>query len=291
MSAKKAVTVIGLGPMGQAMVRALLKGGHQVTVWNRTAARAEELVAEGAVRAADVEQALRANELVVLSLTDYDAVYAVLEPAAGALAGRVLVNLTSDTPERARQAAAWAAGHGAEYLTGGVASPPEGIGDPEMSTYYSGPKTVFEAHRDVLEVLTGTDYLGTDPGLAALYYQLGMDVFWTGMLAWLHALAVARAHGITAREFLPHAKSTLDSLSYFAERGTAGVDSGEHPGTDDRLSMGLASMEHVLHTARDAGVDTTLPAAVTEVFRRGVRAGHGPQSFTSLFEVMRGQAG
>jgi 3-hydroxyisobutyrate dehydrogenase-like beta-hydroxyacid dehydrogenase len=44
--------MIGLGPMGQAMVRRFLATGHRVTVWNRTASRADELVAEGAVRAA-----------------------------------------------------------------------------------------------------------------------------------------------------------------------------------------------------------------------------------------------
>jgi 3-hydroxyisobutyrate dehydrogenase-like beta-hydroxyacid dehydrogenase len=72
------VTVIGLGPMGQAMVRAFLAAGHPVTVWNRTAARADELVAAGARRAATVAEAVAANELVVLSLTDYRAMYDIL---------------------------------------------------------------------------------------------------------------------------------------------------------------------------------------------------------------------
>lgn len=48
MSAEKdPVTVIGLGPMGQAMVRAFLTAGHPTTVWNRTASRADAVVAEG----------------------------------------------------------------------------------------------------------------------------------------------------------------------------------------------------------------------------------------------------
>ncbi|WP_256862968.1 NAD(P)-binding domain-containing protein [Microbispora sp. GKU 823] len=88
--------------MGQAMVRALLGEGHPVTVWNRTASRAGDLVRQGAVLAGTVEEALAAGDLVILSLTDYDAMYAVLEPAAHALNGRVLVNLSSDTPEKTR---------------------------------------------------------------------------------------------------------------------------------------------------------------------------------------------
>ncbi|MCY9670679.1 NAD(P)-binding domain-containing protein [Paenibacillus alginolyticus] len=46
----KSVTVIGLGPMGQAMATAFLEHGYKVTVWNRTSSKADELVTKGAVK-------------------------------------------------------------------------------------------------------------------------------------------------------------------------------------------------------------------------------------------------
>ncbi|MFC7640228.1 hypothetical protein [Streptosporangium lutulentum] len=55
----------------------------------------------------------------------------------------------------------------------------------------------------------------------------------------------------------------------------------------DRLAMGMASVEHVLHTNADAGVDTALPAVVVDLFRRGMDAGHAADSFSSLVEVMK----
>lgn len=280
----RAVTVIGLGPMGRAMVSAFLDRGYEVTVWNRTAARADELVSRGARRAATVNEALTANELVVLSLTDYDAMYDILGGATAELPGRVIANLSSDTPDRAREAATWLAGHGARQLTGGVQVPPSGIGDPESSTYYSGPADALAAHRGTLEVLTGVDYLGEDPGLAALYYQLGMNLFWTIMVSWLHTVTVARAHGITATEFLPIARKTAD-VAQFLEFYAPRIDAGDHRGDVDRLAMGVASVEHVLDTVRAAGVDTTLPAAVLDAFRRGMADGRADQSLTSLVEV------
>jgi 3-hydroxyisobutyrate dehydrogenase-like beta-hydroxyacid dehydrogenase len=48
----------------------------------------------------------------------------------------------------------------------------------------------------------------------------------------------------------------------------------------------MASVEHVLQTNADSGVDTALPAAVVDLFRRGVEAGHGADSFPSLVEVL-----
>lgn len=135
------VTVIGLGPMGQAMAGALLRGGHPVTVWNRTPGRADALVAAGATRAADPAQAVRASPLTLLSLTDYPAMYEILGEHPDFLAGRDLVNLSSDTPEVTRAAAAWAAGHGARFATGGVMVPPRRSADPGRTPTTAAPLT------------------------------------------------------------------------------------------------------------------------------------------------------
>ncbi|MFI5651244.1 NAD(P)-dependent oxidoreductase [Streptomyces anulatus] len=286
-SAQHSVTVMGLGPMGRAMAAALLDRGYAVTVWNRTASRADGLVARGAALAPGPAEAVAANEVVILSLTDYAAVRAVLEPAAPALDGRVLLNLTSATPEEARAGADWAAAHGAVQLTGGVNSSPTGIGQPESYTFYSGPREAFDRHRPVLEALTGrVGHQGEDPGLAALHYQIGMVMFWTSMLSFWQAIALARANGLTAADILPSAAETASSLAetfaFYAER----IDAGAHVGDVDRLAMGLASAEHVLGTNAEAGVDTALPAAVVALFRRGVDAGHGADSFSALVELM-----
>ena len=133
------VTLIGLGPMGQAMVHTLLRAGHPVTVWNRTPSRADDVVAAGATLAATPADALAASELVILSLTDYQAMYDILGPATEALAGRTLVNLSSDSPDRTREGAVWAEKHGARFLTGGVMTPAPMVGTEAAYVYYSGP--------------------------------------------------------------------------------------------------------------------------------------------------------
>ncbi|MEU5955854.1 NAD(P)-binding domain-containing protein [Streptomyces sp. NPDC047525] len=281
------VTLIGLGPMGRAMATALLDKGHRVTLWNRTASRADDLVERGAILAATPEEAVAANELVILSLTDYDAVYAVLEPAAAALSGRVIVNLSSDTPEKARAAAKWAAGHGASHLTGGVLAPPHGIGKPEFSTFYSGPRAAYDKHRATLEVLTGeTDYRGEDAGLAALMYQLNMVIFWTSVSSYWYAVALAKANGLSATDILPYASQNMAGMPEFLSFYAARIDAGNHAGDVDRLAMGLASMEHVVDTHTDSGVDAALPSAVADLFRRGMEAGHAADSFSSIVELL-----
>ncbi|MEU3984582.1 NAD(P)-binding domain-containing protein [Streptomyces sp. NPDC026672] len=287
MSCNRSVTLVGLGPMGRAMAAVLLDGGHDVTLWNRTASRADGLVARGAVLAGDVVDAVLANELVILSLTDYDAVHAVLEPASDVLAGRVFVNLSSDTPERTRAGSRWITERGGVHLTGGVTVPPAGIGDPGSKTFYSGPRAAFDRHRESLEMLTGTDFLGEEPGLAALMYQIGMAMFWPSMLSYWQAIALADANGLKAADILPHAQDTMLALprflGFYAER----IDAGNHSGDVDRLTMGLASVEHVLRTIDDAGVDTSFQSAAVCLFRQAVDAGHAADSFSSVVELLK----
>ncbi|WP_327675926.1 NAD(P)-dependent oxidoreductase [Kitasatospora sp. NBC_00458] len=287
-AAGRSVTLIGLGPMGRAMAAAYLDAGYAVTVWNRTAGRADDLVARGAVLAPGAVEAVAANDLVVLSLTDYDAVFDVLAAAGPALHGKTVVNLSSDTPERAREAARRLAEHGAAHLTGGVQVPPSGIGKPESATFYSGPVERFREHRAALEVLTGADYRGDDPGLAQLYYQIQMDLFWTSLAGYLHATAVAEANGISAEEFLPYATSTAASMPGFLAFYAPRIAAGHHAGDVDRLTMGLASLEHVRHTVEASGVDGALPRLLADTFRRGVEAGHGGSSATSLIGLFKG---
>lgn len=284
----QSVTVIGLGPMGHAMAAAYLDRGYEVTVWNRTPSRADALVARGAKLAETPEQALAANELVILSLIDYDVMYTSLAGAEHAVAGRVLVNLSSDVPEKARAGARWVDGLGGTHLTGGVLSPPPGIGSPDTSTFYSGPREVYEKYRADLEVITGkTDYRGEDPGLAALMYQLNMVIFWPAMLAYWQAVALADAHGISAAEIAPYVSENHAGMGRFIDFYAPRIDAGNHAGDVDRISMGMASMEHVVHTNADAGVDTAFPQTVLNAFRKGAEAGYGADSFSRLVDLLR----
>lgn len=197
------VTVLGLGAMGTALAQALLAGGHEVTVWNRTAARAEPLTAQGARAADTVEEAVTASPLVIVCVLDDAAVRATLEPVAATLADRALVNLTNGTPEQARATAAWAAGHGAHYVDGGIMAIPPMIGHPGSTLLYSGASTAFEAHRVTLERFGAATFLGTDPGVAALH-DLALLSGMYGMLGgFLHAVAMVGTEGERRRSSPP----------------------------------------------------------------------------------------
>ncbi|WP_405659636.1 NAD(P)-binding domain-containing protein [Streptomyces sp. NBC_01166] len=286
-----AVTVIGLGPMGRAMTRTLLATGRPVTVWNRTPGRADGVVADGATRAATPREALDASALVILSLTDYRAMYDILGDATGSLAGRTLVNLSSDTPDRTREAAAWAAGHGAAFLTGGVMTPAPMVGTEASYVYYSGPGEVMERHRAALAPLGAPRYLGDDPGLAQMMYQAQLAVFLTTLSALMHATAMLGTAGMKAEESLPEllaAAGTIgDIMSAGEERPGAALDAGEHPGHLSTVTMMGATADHIVETSTSLGLDLALPLAVQAHYRHAVEDGHGSDNWTRIIDRIR----
>ncbi|MFF5592594.1 NAD(P)-dependent oxidoreductase [Streptomyces althioticus] len=291
-SHERSVTVIGLGPMGKAMTRTLLAAGHPVTVWNRTAARAEAVVADGAALASTPGEAVEASDLVILSLTDYRAMYDILGGAVGPLAGRTLVNLSSDTPDRSREAAVWAEDHGAAFLTGGVMVPAPMVGTEAAFVYYSGRERVMESHRAALALLGTPKYLGDDPGLAQMMYQAQLAVFLTTLSGLMHATAMLGSAGMEAREALPELLSSADSIGDILWAGEenpgSALDAGEHPGDPSTVTMMGATSDHIVETSRSLGLDLALPLAVQGHYRRAIEDGHGGDNWTRIIDSIRG---
>jgi 3-hydroxyisobutyrate dehydrogenase-like beta-hydroxyacid dehydrogenase len=288
------VTLIGLGPMGQAMVQTLLREGHPVTVWNRTPSRAADVVAAGAKLADSPAEAVAANELVILSLTDYQAMYDILGPVTEALAGRTIVNLSSDSPDRTREGAAWAAEHGARFLTGGVMTPAPMVGTEAAYVYYSGPAAVMEANRETLATIGAPRYLGEDLGLAQLMYQANLDVFLTSLASLLHATALLESGGVKATEALPELILTLAGVSEILDAGGnpgAEIEAGEHPGHLSTIAMMGATADHIVAASKAGGVDLGLPAAVQAYYTWAREHGHGGDNWTRIIDAMRPQDG
>ncbi|MBB5997578.1 NAD(P)-dependent oxidoreductase [Streptomonospora salina] len=284
-----AVSVIGLGPMGSALARGFLAGGVPTTVWNRTRAKAEALAPEGADVAADPASAARAAHTVVTCLRDHAATRELLASLPdGALSGRTVVVLASSTPNEARATRAWADAQGVDLLIGAIMVPTPLIGTGNALILYSGGRDLLDRSRPVLEtVAPRSEYVGDDPGSAALLDTGMLDVFFAGMTGFLHASAMAAAQGSSAAVFAPWAKEMLAILPATFDGLAADVDAGHHPGHRDNLAMEEAALGHIVHTSRESGLDSRLPELMHGLARTAVERGHGADGWSRVVDVLR----
>jgi hypothetical protein len=278
------VSVLGLGGMGVALADALLKNGHEVTVWNRSPGRAGDLAERGATVAATPADAVAASPLVLLCVTDFAATSAVLDQVGPVIAGRVLVNLTTATPGEAARTAEWARERGADYLGGAVQAVAAQIGTDEASLVYAGDRAVFERHAPTLAAMGEPRLVGTDPGAAARY-DLAMHGLWYDVqTALLDTFAVV---GGDPGDFVPFAKRQLgyvvdgvaDTAREVRERAYA-----VYPAS---LREHATVLEQIVEMRAADGMGPGRLAGLASIARDLVTRGHGDQGFNRVVEELR----
>ncbi|MEU2389875.1 NAD(P)-binding domain-containing protein [Streptomyces sp. NPDC007369] len=274
--AQRSLTLLGLGDMGTALARTWLAAGHSLTVWNRTAAKAEALAAEGALVAASPAEAVAANDLVVVCLLDDASVGSALDGTD--LAGKDMVNLTTGTPGEGRARAAWAEARGARFADAGIMATPVMIGAPEAGGYvfYSGSRALFDTHRDVLEVPAPARFVGEDPGHAALYdvaLLSGMYGLFAGIS---HAFALIEGEDVAPEDLAPLLSEWLGAMGFFVGNAAERLTSGDFTsGVVSNLSMQVAATGTLLRTAQEQGVSPELINPYFELMRRRLAADGG----------------
>ncbi|XRQ13502.1 NAD(P)-dependent oxidoreductase [Actinomadura welshii] len=281
------ITVLGLGAMGTAIARAWLAAGCEVTVWNRTASRAEPLAAEGAKAAATPGEAVAASDLVVACLLDDASVGDVL--ADTDLTGKDLVNITTSTPGEARNRAEWATGRGARYLDGGIMAVPPMIGAPDSGAYvfYSGSPDAFATHRDTLAVPAATRYVGEDPGSAALH-DVALLSAMTGLFAGVsHAFALMRRTQTAPEEFAALLIEWLTAMTPYANEVATHLETGDYTlGVTSNLAMMVEGNATLLRTAEEQGVSPELLTPFMTLMERRLAAGHNDEGTTGVIDLL-----
>lgn len=284
--ADKMITVIGLGAMGAGMASRLLASGFQVTVYNRTASKAEALADAGATVAASPAEAVRGAERVLLSLSDEAAVDAVLAEAADAWREGVhLLDTSTVSSDYSRRITNELAARAVHRVEACLLGNPQQAGAGELRVVTAGSKRTVADVADVLDVL-GRDVSYLGPVGNAATTKLVFNLLLGGQLA---ALAEAVNYGVAAgldRDRLLHAigASGFSSkvLSFRAERMR---ERDYHPAA---FKAALMAKDLGLGTdaAHAAGVATPVLSAAARSFEAVVTAGSGDADAAIVLDVL-----
>jgi len=156
------VAVLGLGAMGRAIAARLIGGGHDVTVWNRSPGRDDELVATGGRRAETPADAVTNREVVITMVTDGPALEQVLFGDDGAAEtiphDATLIEMSTIGPTALASVAERTAP--VAVLDAPVLGSVPSVEAGRLVIFVGGDRGVFERHADLLGILGTTQYLG-----------------------------------------------------------------------------------------------------------------------------------
>lgn len=285
------LTIFGLGAMGTAMATQFLKQGHTPTVWNRTAAKANPLVEQGAHLAATIPAAIAASPLLIFCLLDNAAVEQTLAAGPPSLAGKTILNLTNGTPSQARRLATLASARGARYFHGGIMATPDMIGAPHAVILYSGGRSAetYASVEGVLAVLGSGKYLGDDAGSASLHDLALLSGMYGLFAGFLHATALVRSEGegVSATEFLGLLAPWLQAMTGYLGLLARQIDDGVYTAQTSNLEMQLVALENACAASREQGVSAEVMLPLKGLVERAVREGRGGHDISSLIDYFR----
>ncbi|MCW7945626.1 3-hydroxyisobutyrate dehydrogenase [Streptomyces hygroscopicus] len=276
---------IGLGAMGSGMAHRLLEGDYRLTVFNRTAEKADPLVRAGARGADSPEQAAEGHGVVVLSLSHEQAVeevlfgrvVPVLEP------GSLVVDTSTVSPGYAREAARRLAEKGLRRVEACVVGNPLQARKGELRVFVSGAEEDLDEVRPVLEAIgTQVVHLGA-PGTATSL-KLILNLLLGAQVA---SMAEAVAYGVAAG---------LDRdrvISAIAESGFASVVmrfraglmlKGSYEPAFFRSDLMEKDIRIATQAALESGLELPVLDVVRERFAAVVAAGDGAKDASVIVE-------
>jgi len=199
------VSFLGLGRMGRELVQHVIRGGHDVTVWNRTTSATEGAAAAGARVAGSPAEAVAGAELVVTMFFGPNVVREVLiDPGLEFAPGALWVDATTVSPDDARDFAEWAAGRGLRFVAAPVVGTVGPAHDGTLGTLLGGQADDVAAARAVTDLWSDREKVREFPTPAAaltakLIANLGVAVVAEGIA---EALRLGHAGGLSTGEVL-----------------------------------------------------------------------------------------
>ncbi|MDA1359716.1 NAD(P)-binding domain-containing protein [Glycomyces luteolus] len=284
---KGTISILGLGAMGSAIAARLRETGYTTTVWNRTPAKTQPHVQAGANAAATIAEAVQSGDIVIAVLLDHASIHENLEPAAAELKGKVLVNVTTTTPNEARATAAWAAEHGITYLDGAIMAVPQMIGGAGSRLLYSGDENAYAIARPALETLGTAEYEGTDAGLASLKDMALLTAMYTMFTGVLQAAAMMRTVGVPAVQTAQDVTAWLNAVVPLAAPTVAVVDTGDYdPAPGQNVDFTNAAVTSLITAAREQGISAAHLEPLKRQLDELAATGRGTADWTSVIEQL-----
>lgn len=277
--------------MGSPMARNLLRGGHELAVFNRTREKAQALAAEGARVAESLADACRGCDAVVTMLSD-DA--AVEEAAAsiveGLPAGAVHLSASTISTAMARRLASLHAERSQAYLSTPVFGRPEAAEAKKLLVVAAGPADLIDHCRPVFDAIGRQTFVaGAEPWQANAVKLCGNFMLVSMLECFGEAYATLRKAGVDPHLFLDTMNALFGSPVY-ANYGRMIADQQFEP-AGFALKLGLKDVRLALATAEECNSPMPVASLVHDHLLSAIAHGQADKDWSSLAQVSARNAG
>jgi 2-hydroxy-3-oxopropionate reductase len=291
---EESIGFIGLGIMGRPMALNLLRAGYSLVVHNRTRAKEEELVSEGA-RAADSPREVASQCDVLITMLpdspDVEQVYLGGDDGviAGARSGQLLIDMSSIAPAVARAVSDAAREVGADALDAPVSGGDVGAREGTLSIMVGGSDDAFKRAAPLFDVLGKTVIYMGPPGAGQTAKACNQILVAVTIEAVSEALVLASKAGVDPDRLIEVLSGGLAGNKVMEVRRRNFLSHDFTPGF--KLELHHKDLGIALRTARELGVYVPTTAIVDQMLAALKAAGDGGLDHSALLKVIEQASG
>ena len=281
---------IGLGIMGEPMALNLLKAGHSLSVYNRTAQKCDRLKTQGAQVAGSYAEVAQAAEIIFINVTDTPDVEAVIFGSQGlcrsAQAGQVIIDNSTISPQATREFAQRLKEQGVEYLDAPVSGGDIGAQQGTLSIMVGGEKAVFDRCRELFEVLgSKVTHVGS-VGMGQTCKACNQLVCAINMVACCEGIALAKRAGLDPNIMVEVVSSGAAGSWALSNLGPKIVADDMAPGF--MLELLVKDLRLMMELAQEAQLPLPGGALAQQEFISAQAKGHGRLGTQALSKIIEG---
>lgn len=278
------VAFLGLGMMGLPMARNIAEAGHELTVWNRSGARAESLSSIGVIVASSPSEAVSGADVVGLSLTTPQVVESVVLGDGGALAnaldGSVWIDFSTIDMTTSQRIAAACQEQNVSFLDAPVSGGPEGADAGTLTVMIGGDNAAIERAMPILQAI-GENIVTVGPQGSALGIKmLNQMLVGANLAAVFEAFVLAKKAGIDL-DVMYKTLSTSAGSSVMFTRNVPDFLMKESYEPGFALKLLVKDLDLVSQMGKEFDMPLLMPNVALQMFRNAMQAGLGDKDMSS----------
>ncbi len=293
MAAQPLIGWIGAGRMGVPMAGFIMKAGYPLSVYSRSPASRQKLLAQGAREAASVAACASEADVVFSCITDDKALREVALSPGGVLANArrtaIYVDTSTVSPEASADVAREAQARGIAYLripiSGNAASARTG----NVTALVSGPREAWQSVQPIVQSFsTAQVYLGANDEARVMKLVVNLLVY-AAAQSMAEALALGRKAGLDWNVMLDTLGQSTLASPWLKAKVALMKPRDFTPTMTSRMI--LKDLDLMLESARSLEVSLPLTASIRQIAQALVGQGHGEEDYMALIKLAERQAG
>jgi 3-hydroxyisobutyrate dehydrogenase len=287
------IAFLGLGNMGSGMALSLLGAGYALTVFNRTAARAEPLVRRGARLAASPREACDGADAIIAMTADDDSSRATWLGEHGVLAGEpnpaaFAVECSTLSHDWVAELSRAAAARGLRYIDSPVTGLPDAAAAGALTLFVGAAPADLEAVRPLLSAISERVLHFGAPGAGTAYKLLVNLLGAIQIASAAESMALAERAGLDL-SLVAAALATGQAGSPQVVRNTGRIAKNDHGPAAFTPKLRLKDVDYALRLGQKLGLDSEFGRVAEAAFRRLCELGYADQNESHVVEVFRGK--